>query len=349
LIDDTRPGLNLYRLINLAQRAIESCNLCLENAIVLTEAATGAYAVTPVIAAMAGAIRVFALAQDSRYGTIEEIKAQTQKLAEIAGISDRIKFITEKSSEIISQADIITNSGYVRPIDAETIAWMKPTAVIPLMYEAWEFRSDDIDIQACRQRGIKVAGTNERHPSVDVFSFLGLMAIKLLLDAGVSIYNSNVLLLCDNHFSVFIQRSLSNAGAIVETSISFSSISKTRVYDAIVVALQPKSEPVLSAADASLIAQHWPGTVIAQFWGDIDRSAFLSSQVPVWPPNAPKKGHMAILPSAIGPEPIIKLQTGGLKVGELLWRSCQEHHTSVQIDSYKEVLNSGFVDEIISY
>jgi hypothetical protein len=349
LIHDTRPGLNLYRLVNLTQRAIESCNLCLENAIVLTEAATGAYSVTPVIAAMAGATKVFAIAQDSRYGTIEEVKDQTQKLAEIAGISDRIEFITGKSSEIIAQADIITNSGYVRPIDAETIAWMKPTAVIPLMYEAWEFRSDDVDIQACRQRGIRVAGTNERHPSVDVFSFLGLMAIKLLLDAGVSIYNSNVLLLCDNQFSVFIQKSLSNVGAVVETSISLSSISKNKAYDAILVAMRPKFEPVLSAADVTQIERYWPGTVIAQFWGDIDRPAFLSSQVSVWPPDTPKKGHMAILPSDIGPEPIIKLQTGGLKVGELLWRSYQENQISVKIDSYKEVLNSGFIDEIISY
>jgi len=29
---------------------------------------------------------------------------------------------------------------------------------------------------------------------------------------------------------------------------------------------------------------------------------------------------MAVLPSAIGPEPIVRLQAGGLKVGELLAR-----------------------------
>jgi hypothetical protein len=40
--------------------------------------------------------------------------------------------------------------------------------------------------------------------------------------------------------------------------------------------------------------------------------------VPVWPDKAPKPGHMGILPSALGPEPIIRLQVGGLKVGQLL-------------------------------
>ena len=33
---------------------------------------------------------------------------------------------------------------------------------------------------------------------------------------------------------------------------------------------------------------------------------------------APRPGHMGVLPSAIGPEPIIRLQAGGLKVGQLL-------------------------------
>jgi hypothetical protein len=344
----TRPGLNPYRLVNLSQRAIERCNLNLENAIVLTEAATGAYLVTPVIAAMAGAKKVFALAQDSCYGTIEEVKTQTEKLAKIAGVNDRIELIAKKTSEIVTQADIITNSGYVRPIDAEAVAWMKKTAVIPLMYEAWEFRPHDVDIEACRQRGIKVAGTNERHPSVDVFSFLGLMAIKLLLDAEVSVYKSNILLLCDNHFSEFIQKSLLSAGANVEMTTNFSSASKEKLYDAILVALQPKPEPVLSASDASLISECWPGAVIAQFWGDIDRAAFLDLQLNVWPLNSPKKGHMAILPSAIGPEPIIRLQTGGLKVGELLWHSSQKNHVLTQNDLNKEALNYDFIDEIIS-
>ena len=67
---------------------------------------------------------------------------------------------------MVAQADIITNSGHVRPIDAEMIGWMKPTAVIPLMYEAWEFRDADLDLAACQRRGIVVAGTNERHPAI---------------------------------------------------------------------------------------------------------------------------------------------------------------------------------------
>ncbi|WP_242051168.1 hypothetical protein [Nostoc spongiaeforme] len=345
LTSDNRPGLNYRRLVTLMRQAIESCHLQLQNAIVLTEAATGAYVVTPVVAAMAGAKKVYAMTRNSRYGTIEQVIEQTYQLAQIAGVSERIEIITEKSKDIVAQADIITNSSHVRPIDAEMISGMKPTAVISLMYEAWEFRPDDIDIEICRQRGIKVAGINERHPSVDVFSFLGLMATKLLVDAGIAVYKSNILLLCDNHFQNFIESGLINAGAKVDKFDNVSLAPKETAYDAIVVAMQPQLAPVLSNLEAELIAERWPGVVVAQFWGDIDRSAFLAHSIPVWPPNAPNKGHMAILPSAIGPEPIIRLQTGGLKVGELLWRSCQQDKTS---RATAEFFASEYIDEMIS-
>jgi hypothetical protein len=319
-MSDRRPGLNPHRLVALIQQAIKRCDLQLKNANVLTEAATGAYVVTPVIAAMAGAEKVIALTRNSRYGAIEEVKAQTQQLAQLAGVEGRIEFATGKTAELVAQADIITNSGHVRPLDAETIAWMKPTAAIGLMYEAWEFRPEDVDLAACQQRGIAVAGVNERHSAVDVFSFLGIMAVKLLLDAGIAVYTSKILLLCDNPFSSFIERGLVNAGADVDTFTALAAAPTDKQYDAILIALQPQPEPVLSAQDAEAIAKYWQGTLVAQYWGDIERSAFAAYSIPVCPELEPKSGHMGILPSAVGAEPIIRLQTGGLKAAEVIWR-----------------------------
>ena len=194
---------------------------------------------------------------------------------------------------------------------------MKPTAVIPLMYEAWEFRPGDIDLAACRRRGIAVAGTNERHPAVDVFSFLGVMAIKLLHDAGVEVYANNLLVLCDNDFGPFIERSLRAAGARVELVDRLANATGDG-FDAVLVALHPRSEPVLTAEDAARIAHDLPGAVVAQYWGDIDRAALHALDVPVWPAEAPGTGHMGILPSGVGPDAIVRLQAGGLKVGQVL-------------------------------
>jgi hypothetical protein len=322
-MSNIRPGLNPHRLVNLIGQAIQRCDLQLSGLRVLTEAATGAYVVTPIIAAMAGATKVYALVQGSRYGSIEEVQTLTQTLAELAGVSDRIEFVPEKSRAILEQVDIVTNSGHVRPLDAEAISWMQASSVIGLMYEAWEFRADDLDLLACHQRGIQVAGVNECHPNVDVFSFLGAMAVKLLLDAGISVYTSRILLLCDNPFLKFIEHGLVSTGATVDLVDNLAVAAIDNTYDAVLVALHPQAEPVLGEAEAVLIAKHFPGTVVAQYWGDIDRSAFSIQQIPLWPETAPKAGHMGILPSGVGPEPIIRLQTGGLKAAEVAWRQQQ--------------------------
>jgi hypothetical protein len=317
---EMKPGLHPHRLAALMQTAIERCQLNLSGRIVLTEAATGAYVVTPVLAAMAGASHVYALTKPSHYGTVEDVETQTFELADLVRVRDRIEVITQKSEKIVSQADVVTNSGHLRPIDARMIAWMKPTAVIPLMYEAWEFRADDVDLVACQRLGIRVGGTNERHPAVDVFSFLGVMAIKLLVDAGVAVYTSRILLLCDNSFGPFIERGLVSVGANVETFEDLATVVTEEKYDAIILAIRPQMKPIISSPAAQMIARHWPGAVVAQFWGDLDRLALSAAGVPFWPLSAPLPGHMGILPSGVGPEPIVRLQSGGLKVAEVLSR-----------------------------
>jgi hypothetical protein len=314
-------GFNCARLVKLMQKSIAQSKLDLTGSVVLTEAARGAYAVTPVLSAMAGAERVYAVTRTTQYGTVEQITQETEELAALAGVKGKIKILTDKPGQVIHEADIITNSGHVRPIDRKMIEQFKATAVIPLMYEAWEYRASDLDLAFCCAKGVPVVGTNERHPAVDVFSYLGIMAVKLLLDAGVAVYGSRVLLLCDNPFAPYIKRGLEGAGAEVDCVDRLIGAPAGQDYDAIVVALHPHNEPTLDESDAAKIAADWQGAVVVQFWGDIDRGAFVANGIPLWPLKEPAPGHMGILPSAVGPEPIVRLQCGGLKVGELLWRS----------------------------
>src|SRR5262249_13151350 len=86
---DRRPGLDEKRLTRLIHRAIERCALNLGGLTVLTEAASGAYVVTPVLAALAGADRVFAITRSTRYGSVEEIRESTLALARRAGVDGR--------------------------------------------------------------------------------------------------------------------------------------------------------------------------------------------------------------------------------------------------------------------
>jgi hypothetical protein len=299
--------------------AIDRSQLDLSGYTVMTEAASGAYAVTPVLAAMAGAT-VLAIAAATQYATTEELRDETNVLAELAGVIRQIDLTAEKTFDMVAAADIITNSGQVRPIDEALICRMKGSAVIPLMYESWEFRSSDVDLESCRARGIPVAGTNERHPSVDVFSYLGPMAVKQLHDAAIAVYRSRIVLLCDNQFEPFIVRGLQSCGAEVVVADQLTSEVLAGGCDAVLVAMHPAGQPVITQTDARLLRDNVPGSVLVQYWGDADRRSLAAANIPVWPPEAPLPGHMAVLPSAIGPEPIVRLQAGGLKVGEILLR-----------------------------
>ncbi len=297
--------------------------LDLTGATVLTEAATGAYVVTPIIAAAAGAERVIAVTRSTRFGSVDDVAAATTHLADLLGVSDRIDITDQRpTEEFLRAADIVTNSGHVRPIDATMAGWMRPDAVVPLMFESWEIDlgRDDVDLDALRVAGIRFAGTNERHPAIDVFSYLGPMAVKLLADAAISTYGARLLLLCDNPFMPYLRDGLDRSGADVTVSDRFDAALVHDRLDAVVVALQPGDDPVLATSEIRAIAERAPGTVIAQFWGDVPRDWCEEADVPCAPAVDPGPGHMGVLPSAVGPEPIVRLQAGGLKVGELLHR-----------------------------
>jgi hypothetical protein len=343
--DATRPGYNAARLLRLIREGIDRCELDLRSSVVLTEAAAGAYAVTPIMAALAGARQVFAFTRTSRHGSIEDVTRQTRTLAKLAGVDGRIEILTDRSPDVIGQADIVTNSGHVRPIDREFVGFLRPTAVIPLMYESWEFRPADIDVGACRQKGIPVAGTNERHRSVDVFSYLGIMAVKLLLDAGIAVHGSRILLLCDNPFAEFIERGLTGAGARVDCRSRMTPTDGATAWDAVVVALRPAQPHKVGRLEADVLGARHDGAIVAQYFGDVEREHFASVGVPVWPLDAPASGHMGILPSAVGPEPVVRLQCGGLKVGELLWRARQAGTSPDQ--AVQSAVDAGFADPLV--
>jgi hypothetical protein len=314
-----RPGLDPRRIVRLMIAAIDRCKLDLAGRTVLTEAGSGAYVVTPVLAAMAGA-DVYAVAAGTPYASSEAIRKAATEVAELIGVTHRIEFISRKEAKYIAAADIVTNSGQVRPIDAAMVAHMKPGSVVPLMYESWEFRSSDVDLQACRDRGIIVAGTNEGHPNVDVFAYLGQLAIKQLHDAGIAIRGSRIVVLCDNSFGPHIVGDLTKLGAEIINVRRLTPDALSPYCDALLLAVRPRRGPAISIAEAKLLRESAPGAVVVQYWGDVDRTALAASGVPIWPEEAPQAGHMGILFSAIGPEAPIRLQAGGLKVGELLAR-----------------------------
>jgi hypothetical protein len=327
-------------LIDKLIKQVKSLELNLSGKTVLTEAATGAYVVTPIIAALAGA-KVYAYSKTTRYGTVDEVFDNTRKQLQQGKASDLdIHFIKELTPEVISEADIITNSGHLRPLDKDKLKYAKDSVVIPLMYEAWEWRDADLDINYIRERGFKIGATNERHPNIDVFNYLGDMAVKQIFDAGLCPYKNKFVLICNNDFGPFIAKVVSGIcdglGVIdkpekkhlynlpnTEWLSDFPNIKIPEKYkdaEAIIFTAYPfdqnwigENEPIKSLD----IKNGFVDPFVLRYAGDVNCESLEKNGIRFFPEHV-HSGHMGILPSAIGFDPIIRLQSGGLKVGEAL-------------------------------
>lgn len=320
------------------KKRVKELDLRLSGLTVLTEAASGPYVVTPVLAALAGA-RVFANSRTTRYGTVEQVFEATRQLAAEAGVE--VNLITEITPEIVASADIITNSGHLRPLDREKLQHAKDGLVIPLMYEAWEWRDADMDAAYIRERGFKLGATNERHPDIDVFNYLGDMAVRQIFDAGTCPYKNKFILLCNNDFGPYMAKVIARNCemlAIIDKDENrdkyelsdnirwiggFPEIripAEFRDAEAVVFTAYPFDQVWIDKAGPVLVdslKEQLDDPFVLRYAGDVNTEALKQAGIRYFPEHV-HSGHMGILPSAVGNDPIIRLQAGGLKAAEAL-------------------------------
>ena len=334
------------------REAIEKFSLNLDGLTVFTEAATGNYLYTPIIAAIAGAERVFAVTSDSKYGKKEDVKEQTLREANELGVASRVTIAFEKNRTPLSKSDIITNSGFVRPITREMISCMKPTAVIPLMWEAWEFRSEELDLQACWEKGIVVMGTNEHHPSLDLFRSIGFKICKLLFDAGFSVYHDRLLLIASGdyghsiadfliHNSISVDRVVFE-GTVPEHQKTFVQSREKIVrnldkYDALIVAELHHDIDILSTdgfITTGLLKEVNPLIQIIYVCGVVNKDDITRDGLAMYPTNTSPFGYITTSADYLGWKPTLELNTAGLKVGEVMAKCRLEGKTIGETVAY---------------
>jgi hypothetical protein len=335
------------------QHIIQDLNIQLKDECVLTEAASGAYACTPALAALAGA-EVHAFARDSKYGSARECMNEVQVLSELCGVSNRIHFHTEKNEMPWERATVVTNSGALRPLDSTILERISPSCRIPLMFEAWEFRSQDLDLDYCKLKRIRVAGTNERHAQVDVFGYLGDMVVRLIQDSKQTPYRNKFIVVSNNDFTPYLCKPLVNMSAAVgvycplEYKSEIENLGATYLGDwnateipnewksasAVIYTGSPFSENLWGTFPL-LNFEVWKSLnspLLLRFAGDVREADLFQHEINFHPENVPA-GHMGILPSAIGWDPIIRLQAGSLKVAELMTTN-ETHYNNFELAQY---------------
>jgi len=341
-----KTGINSpSKALRLAEEMTAHLNLDLSGLVVLTEAASGNYAFTPLIAALADAEKVIAVSRDSKYGKAKDITKNTLLLANYFGIDGKkIRIFETLDPDIIGEADVVTNLGFLRPINKYFISHLKRTAVISLMYETWEFREEDLDLRECWNRGIPVLGVNEEHDALRILNYIGHLCLKKLYEADVEVFKSRIVLAGENKFGRNIAETLSAVGAEVlcvtnaaakeirqsggtkigSTLKEFGVQDKIRDCDAIIINTYPNRDVIIGAngdISAKRLKKLAPEAAIIQFYGQVDRKSLDESGLTYLPNEEQKVGHMGWTLADLGPKPLIALHSGGLKVGELLARA----------------------------
>jgi hypothetical protein len=337
-----RAGIsNPLRLLSLIQRQISFLQLDLSGLTILTEAASNSYVVTPIIASLAGAKRIIALTSNSNYATVEDVVLQTRALELICGVNTISEIHTDRSRDLFADADIVTNLGFVRPLNKEVISSMKPTAVIPLMCEAWEFRSGDIDLDMCTSRNIPVVGTSEDYPGLEVFSYSGYLCAKILFETQIEIYKSNILVVSSDKFGVVIEHYLSLLGAHVTLvdNLKIVDFEDLPDLDAVVVADYTRPDTIIGIGgdiSSESFATKVMGATVVQFAGVVDVSGLSAQKIKVYPGINLTSHRMARTLAYLGPRPVLELHAAGFKIGELLLKRSgflSRHYTDDRYDA----------------
>ena len=312
------------RAIKLINQAIETLKLNLDGQIVLTEVGSNYYIYTPIIAALAGAKKVCAVTKDSRYGKGEDIKNECLRIAAALGVANKIEIsINVVPDEFVSEANIITNSGNLRPLNESILSKAKKNVVVPLMYEKWEVRKEDIDIDYCQKNKIKVAGTWEEHPDINVFGACGQLAIKLAHEAGYEVFGNNIVVWSNDHFGDVISEGFRSAGAKkVVTTTNYSDLLKNfKECDFIFVCDYDETRSYFGNngfMDLNEFTAINDAFGVVHLYGDIDNQLLSNNGVNVYPMRKGVAKFMTQTLGYVGLTPIINLQVAGLKVAECM-------------------------------
>lgn len=329
--------VNLLRTRRTVDKLIRHFHLDLRGLTVYTEAASGHYLYTPLLAACAGA-RVIAYTRDSSWGSASVIRDRTLQAASDWGLAEALRVVVRKDEQDVGDADIVTNSGLLRPIDAQMVSWMKQTAVVTLMWEPWEFRASDLDLKACRERGVAVIGTNEHQPPCDMRPYSGLFALKMLFDMGIEAHGSKLLLLgAQLTLGAEIARMFRLWGLDV---VHFGSPGDGADHgydelpsywrdhgstvDAVIVA--EHHDPVLLIGPGGLIEptnmfRGNPAVQVGVISGHVDQASLAAVHIATFPSVIQSFGHMSYQAGVLGPRPVLELYAAGLKVGQIAARA----------------------------
>ena len=237
-------------------------------------------------------------------------------------MQNKIEFSINKTDKNhIKEADIITNSGFLRPLNDCFLKHTKSGVVVPLMFESWEIRKKDIDIDSCSKRNIKVAGTWENHPKLLVFDYVKELTIKLIHDAGYEIQGNKFIVWSKDHFGEMAKKGLISNGAKEVLIIDHPDklLKELDNVDVIFFCDYNEKRPyfgengIINLQKLTNKNCHFG---IVHLNGELNYKFVQENNIKVYPEINGQTSKMTHTLSYVGLKPVMKLLAAGFKVGQ---------------------------------
>jgi hypothetical protein len=313
------------RGIRIAEEYINSLGLDLSDLVILTEAGSGHYIYSPLIALLSNAKKVIVISPDSKWATHNEKKQRILGYMDKLRLEvNRIDILKDRKEPIRDKIDIFLNLGFVRPIDEIILSYASEKAVVAYMCESWEWRNGDVDRDACRIKSIPIVGVNENFSGFNIFESCSQLLLKMLFDAGQEVANCKYIVIGDKRFGEIAYKALqaNNATCFLLHSANKITIDILRLSDAIITADYVNTDNILAGIKwtPKQIKEINPNLEIIQFAGHIDVADYIEVGICVHPAYALPPQRMVQTLAHLGPRPVIGLHCLGIKAAEVVYK-----------------------------
>jgi hypothetical protein len=316
----------MNREISIIKDTINLLNLDLTGLTVLTECGTGHFQYLPIIAGLSNASHVNVYIKDTIYGSCDDIENNLLKLINENQIKTKIKIYKNNlDPSAFKNIDIITNSGMLRPLDKQKLSNVgNYNTVIPLMYEKWELRESDIDVDFCNLNKIRLGGTWENFPKLNIFEFCEPLILKIIFNAGYEIKENKCIIFSSDNFGHLAKKGIEKLGGkVIYMGVDIESIyNHIDDVDFILFADYLNKENLItnesSLFDIDLILRKNKNIGIIHLAGKIDLDLVVRKNGRISPFKEGMPVKMTETLSYLGDIPTLRLLVAGLKVGQCL-------------------------------
>jgi hypothetical protein len=311
-------------LLKIIKKTFTDIPLNLNGIQVLTEAASGVFGVTPILAALAGADHVYALGKDSRFGSFKEVKENLENISNELGILDRITITDQPATQFASKTDLVTNLNFVRPISSSLITQMPSHGAIALMWAPWEFRAEDLDLESAAMAQIPIIATNEDNAKVSTYEYVGILSVKLLLEQGHVIRGERIVVVGSNPFGLVCETVLLKLGAItlrIDPSLTEIIDQDESFFDPdVILIIEHRVNQEIMGPSRDALLRKWQEmpTSVVHICGNIDEKYLISKGFNIYPNLVAPFGFMSATTGYLGLEPVTRLHAAGLHAAAIV-------------------------------